>query len=65
VINSEEFIKFQADQEQLAAQHIELYMRYLKQDSRSCHIAFDKEKANSAELQAILISKGSNLSLIH
>jgi hypothetical protein len=28
MINSEEFIKFQADQEQFAAQHIELYMRY-------------------------------------
>jgi 3-oxoacyl-ACP reductase-like protein len=54
VINSEEFIKFQADQEQLAAQHIELYMRYLKRDSRSGDIAFDKEKANSAELQAKL-----------
>jgi fatty acid synthase subunit alpha, fungi type len=60
VINSEEFIKFQADQEQLAAQHIDLYMRYLKRDSHSCDIAFDKENANSAELQAILILKRSN-----
>jgi hypothetical protein len=34
-----------------AAQHIELYMQYLKQDSRSGDITFDKEKANSAELQ--------------
>jgi fatty acid synthase subunit alpha len=30
-INSEEFVKFR---EQFAAQHIELYMRYLKRDSR-------------------------------
>jgi fatty acid synthase subunit beta len=55
-INSEEFLKFQADQEQFAAQHVELYMRYLKRDSRSGDIAFDKEKANSAELQARLDS---------
>jgi fatty acid synthase subunit beta len=48
--------KFQADQEQFAAQHIELYMRYLKRDSRSGDIAFDKEKANSSELQAKLDS---------
>jgi fatty acid synthase subunit beta len=56
MINSEEFIKFQADQEQFAPQHIELYMRYLKRDSRSGDIAFDKEKANSVELQAKLDS---------
>jgi len=31
-------------------------MRYLKRDSRSGNIAFDKEKANSAELQARLDS---------
>ena len=55
-INSEEFLKFQADQEQFAAQHIELYMRYLKRDSRSGDIAFDKEKANSTQLQAKLDS---------
>jgi fatty acid synthase subunit alpha len=42
-INSEEFLKFQAEQE-FAAQHVELYMRYLKRDSRSGDIAFDKEK---------------------
>ena len=45
MINSEEFIKFQVDQEQFAAQYIELYMRYLKRDSRSSDIAFDKEMA--------------------
>ncbi|KAF9490473.1 fatty acid synthetase alpha subunit [Pleurotus eryngii] len=56
VINSEEFIKFQADQEQFAAQQIELYMRYLKRDSRAGEIAFDTEKATSASLQAKLDS---------
>jgi fatty acid synthase subunit alpha len=55
-INSEEFFKFQAEQEQFAAQHVELYMRYLKRDSRSGHIAFDKEKTNSVELQTQLDS---------
>jgi fatty acid synthase subunit alpha len=56
VINSEEFLKFQSEQERFAAQHVELYMRYLKRDSRSGEIAFDKEKANSAQLQARLDS---------
>ncbi|KAJ3916064.1 fatty acid synthase [Lentinula edodes] len=56
VINSEEFTKFQAEQERFAAQHIELYMRYLKRDSRSGEIAFDTEKANSMVLQAKLDS---------
>ena len=56
VINSEEFTKFQAEQERFAAQHIELYMRYLKRDSRSGEIAFDAGKANSAALQAKLDS---------
>jgi fatty acid synthase subunit alpha, fungi type len=55
-INSEEFVKFQAEQEQFTAQHIELYMRYLKRDSRSGDMAFDKEKINSTELQAKLDS---------
>uniref|UniRef100_A0A0W0EUQ4 Putative fatty acid synthase n=1 Tax=Moniliophthora roreri TaxID=221103 RepID=A0A0W0EUQ4_MONRR len=55
-INSEEFLKFQADQEKFAAQHIELYMRYLNRDSRSGEIAFDREKANSLALQAKLDS---------
>ena len=45
-INSEEFLKFQAEQE-FAAQHVELYMRYLKRDSRSGDIAFDKEQRSS------------------
>ena len=55
-MNSEEFLKFQAEQEQFAAQHIELYMRYLKRDSRAGEVAFDKEKANAVELQARLDS---------
>jgi fatty acid synthase subunit alpha len=54
MINSEEFLKFQAEQEQFAAQHIELYMRYLKKDSRSGEISFDKERAHSETLQAKL-----------
>jgi fatty acid synthase subunit beta len=55
-INSEEFLKFQAQQEQFAAQNIELYMRYLGRDSRAGEIAFDQEKATSAALQAKLDS---------
>ncbi|KAL1666812.1 acyl transferase domain-containing protein, partial [Schizophyllum commune] len=55
-INSEEFLKFQADQQKFAAQHIELYMRYLGRDSRAGELAFDQEKANSLALQAKLDS---------
>ncbi|KIY43927.1 fatty acid synthase [Fistulina hepatica ATCC 64428] len=55
-INSKEFIKFQAEQERFAQQHIELYMRYLKRDSRAGELAFDAEKANSGTLQAKLDS---------
>ena len=54
VINSEEFLKFQADQEKFAAQHIELYMCYLSRDPRAGELAFDQEKANSIALQAKL-----------
>ncbi len=56
VINSEEFIKFQADQHKFAAQHVELYMRYLGRDSRAGEIAYDQEKSNSLALQAKLDS---------
>ncbi|KAF9467993.1 fatty acid synthase [Collybia nuda] len=55
-INSEEFLKFQADQEQFAAQHVELYMRYLGRDSRAGEIAYDKEKTTNTALQAKLDS---------
>ncbi|KAH8117927.1 fatty acid synthase [Phellopilus nigrolimitatus] len=54
VINSEEFLKFQTDQEKFVSQQIELFMRYLNRDSRSGEIAFDNEKTNSAALQARL-----------
>jgi fatty acid synthase subunit alpha, fungi type len=53
-INSEEFVKFQKEQEQSAAQHIELYMRYLGRDSRADKIAFDQEKSNALALQSKL-----------
>ena len=55
-ISSEEFLKFKAKQEQSAAQHIELYMCYLKRESHASNITYDDEKANSAELQAKLDS---------
>ncbi|EIN09976.1 fatty acid synthase [Punctularia strigosozonata HHB-11173 SS5] len=56
VINSEEFLKFQAEQEQFVGQQIELFMRYLKKDSRAGELAYDKEKATVAALQAKLDS---------
>ncbi|EAU85370.1 fatty acid synthetase alpha subunit [Coprinopsis cinerea okayama7 len=56
VINSEEFIKFQAEQEKFALQQIEVYMRYLGRDSRAGELAFDAEKANATALQAKLDS---------
>jgi fatty acid synthase subunit alpha len=52
VINSEEFLKFQSDQQKFAAQHVELYMRYLARDSRAGEVAFDQEKATTLGLQA-------------
>ncbi|KAF8753393.1 fatty acid synthase [Rhizoctonia solani] len=54
VMNSEEFLKFQAEQQLFASQHVELYMRYLKRDSRSGARAYDEEKQNAATLQAKL-----------
>ena len=56
VINSEEFLEFQADQNNFAAQQIEVYMRYLGRDSRAGEIAFDKERNNTSTLQAKLDS---------
>ena len=56
VINSEEFLKFQADQNKFAAQQIEVYMRYLSRDSRAGELAFDKERSNTLVLQARLDS---------
>ena len=56
VINSEELLKFQSDQPKFAAQHVELYMRYLGRDSRAGEVAFDQEKATNLALQAKLDS---------
>ena len=56
VMNSEEFLKFQAEQHDFAHQQINLYSRYLKRDPRLGEILYDKEKANSAVLQARLDS---------
>jgi len=56
VINSEEFLKFQADWEKVAAQHVKLYMHYLGHNSRAGELIFDQEKANSIALQAKLDS---------
>jgi fatty acid synthase subunit alpha len=55
-MSSEEFLKFQAEQQQFAAQHIELYMRYLKRDSHAGEVAFDKEKVTAVDLQTRLDS---------
>lgn len=54
VMNSEEFLKFKAEQEAFAAQHVELYMRHLGRDSRAGGQLYDEEKANSAKLQSRL-----------
>jgi fatty acid synthase subunit beta len=43
-INSEGFLKFQTDQEQFATKHIELYMLYLKHDSRSGVLPLTKRR---------------------
>ena len=56
VINSEEFLKFQSEQEQFVSQQIELFMRYLKRDSRAGEKAFEKEKTGSDSLQSKLDS---------
>ncbi|KAF8525925.1 hypothetical protein BU17DRAFT_74311 [Hysterangium stoloniferum] len=56
VINSEEFIKFQAEQERFASQQIEVYMRYLNRDSRAGERAFDTAKEHLQALQTKLDS---------
>jgi len=56
VINSEEFLKFKNEQDEFAGQHIELYMRYLKKDSRAGDRAADEARASSLLLQARLDS---------
>ncbi|KAF8577776.1 fatty acid synthase [Ramaria rubella] len=56
IINSEEFLKFQAEQERFAGQQIEVYMRYLNRDSRAGERASDAAKDNLSDLQAKLDS---------
>ncbi|KAH8822971.1 fatty acid synthase [Flagelloscypha sp. PMI_526] len=56
VMNSEEFLKFQADQQTFVSQQIDLYMRHLGRDPRAGEIQYDQEKANSSALQAKLDS---------
>ncbi len=51
VINSDEFTKFQSQQEHFVAQQVELYVRYLRKDSRAGEAAFVKEKEDTAALQ--------------
>ena len=48
--------KFQSDQQNLAAQHVELHMCYFGRDSRAGEVAFDQEMANSLALQTKLDS---------
>ncbi|KAI0787467.1 fatty acid synthase [Fomes fomentarius] len=54
VINSEEFLQFQADQYKFASQQVEVWLRYLGRDSRAGEIKYDAEKATSEQLQARL-----------
>lgn len=54
VMNSEEFLKFKAEQHEFAAHQVELYMRYLDRDSREGGRLYDQEKANSLSLQSRL-----------
>jgi malonyl CoA-acyl carrier protein transacylase len=51
VINSEEFTKFQAEQNEFTSRQIDLLMRHLKRDVRAGERLYDEEKANSALLQ--------------
>jgi len=54
VMNSEEFLKFKAEQHEFAAHQVEHYMRYLGRDSREGGRLHDQEKANSLSLQSRL-----------
>jgi len=54
IMNSEEFLRFQAEQYEFTHQLINLYSRYLKCDPRQGKILFDKEKTTLAQLQARL-----------
>ena len=48
-MNTEEFLKFQAERCQFAAKWNELYSRYLK-DSCTGNLKYDAEKADSLNL---------------
>nr|ODN98836.1 hypothetical protein L204_02800 [Cryptococcus depauperatus CBS 7855] len=54
VMNSEEFDKFVAKQEEQVQREIELLSRYLNKDPRSGEKKADEERANNEELQAKL-----------
>jgi fatty acid synthase subunit alpha len=58
VMNSKEFLKFQAEQHEFVRLQINLYSRYLKHDPRQGEILYDKEKASSSQIQARLDSIG-------
>jgi len=58
VMNSEEFLKFQAEQHEFMYQQINLYSRYLKHDPCQGEILYDKEKASSLQIQVWLDSIG-------
>jgi fatty acid synthase subunit alpha len=49
VMNSKEFLKFQAKQHEFAHQLINLYSHYLKCDPRQGKILYDKEKTTCAD----------------
>ena len=54
VVNSEEFIKFQATQHEFAKQQVELYMCHPDLGTRAGHCTAGVEKGNVAALQAKL-----------
>jgi 3-oxoacyl-ACP reductase-like protein len=58
-MNSEEFLKFQAEQHEFAYPQINLHSRYWKRDPRQGEILYDKKKASSAQVQAWLDSIAS------
>jgi fatty acid synthase subunit alpha, fungi type len=57
-MNSEKFLKFQAEQHEFTHQQINLYSRYLMRDPRQGEILYDKEKTRSLQIQARLHSIG-------
>ncbi|KAJ2999622.1 3-oxoacyl-[acyl-carrier-protein] synthase [Globomyces sp. JEL0801] len=54
VMNSEEFDKYKQENFDFVTQQVELYMRYLGEDSRSGHNLLEKEKTRTAEMQSKL-----------